>query len=166
MTEPDGKAPAGLGFKKTLATFEFTDTEDGRYTLVPGGDLLDTPQTWVLWVRCMAALAEAENLYPDQLEFVKNVYNQAVSPAEKAVTTQKERPLRIVTVYECSQYSFSKDVFFAQEYQVGGSGTVAATWKAFGPYKWVVERIQKEFGDLVRIKRDPSDAPDVVESWL
>lgn len=152
--------------KKTTVTFTFEDTDDNRYILSTAGDMPDTSQTYVLWVKCMEVLIASADLRLDTKAFIQNVYNHVMSPAEKVATAQEKMPLRIVTVYKDSMRPQGKEEFVAIEYHTLANGAERTGWMARGSYKKVTEAIRKAFGILEKIPRDPTDDPTVVENWI
>jgi hypothetical protein len=149
--------------KETRVTFTFKDNGDGRYRLNLEGDEPDTGQTYILWVKCMEVLLSSQDLGEDKEKFIRSVYERVMAPSEKVLSSMEKAPLRIVTIYSNPQ---NEKEFAAVEFHAGSGTAVRTGWVVYGEYEAVIAAMEDTFGPLVKIPKDESDPPTVVENWI
>lgn len=123
-------------------------------------DKLSIAERYVVFLHFLRTVIAHPELPEDKRDILTNFHSMLINPAENAGAQTPEGFHRVITVY-----SRPDGKYMALEYQASSSGPVRSGWGIIGTYDQIRDQIEKDFGKLVRLPRDITDAKDVLENW-
>ena len=149
--------------EKKDKVFAVSIQEDGERIGVSVSDnSLTLAERYVVFLHFLRNMIESKDLPEDRRQVLRNFYGMLVNPADNASVRSPSGFPRVVTIYK-----LHNGKYLAVEFRTSPvEGPTRSGWAFVDTYDKVVDRINKDFGYLRRLRRDATDAPDVLENWV